>query len=122
MKELTKAEEQVMKAIWSAKGGFVKDIYEEIPAPKPAYNTVLTVIRILVQKEFLTYKAYGKSFEYHPVLSIEAYSNQQLKSLKKGYFDNSTKKLLSFFVRENNISLEELDELMNELKKQKDEK
>ena len=121
MKELTKAEEQIMQIVWAIGKGFLKDIYDSIPHPKPAYNTVLTVVRILVQKEFLGYNAYGKSFEYYPLLSKEAYTQQQIKKMRNQYFDNSSKKLLSFFVKENDISLEDLDEIMNELKKRKNE-
>jgi BlaI family transcriptional regulator, penicillinase repressor len=117
MKELTKAEEQIMQAVWQIKKGFLKDIIDALPEPKPAYNTVLTVCRILVQKEFLNYKEYGKSFEYAPTITKENYSKQRLQALKKRFFNNSNKHLLSFFIKENNISLEDLNDIVKELKK-----
>jgi predicted transcriptional regulator len=116
-KELTKAEEQIMHAVWQIKKGFLKDIIDVLPEPKPAYNTVLTVCRILVQKEFLTYIEYGKSFQYAPTLSKEEYSKQRLQSLKKRYFNNSNKQLLSFFIKENKISLDDLNDILKDLKK-----
>ncbi|MBD3637240.1 MAG: BlaI/MecI/CopY family transcriptional regulator [Crocinitomicaceae bacterium] len=118
-KELTKAEEQVMQAIWQVEKGFAKDILEALKDPKPAYNTVLTVIRVLVDKGFVKYKTYGKSNEYYPTISKEEYSNQRLQFLKKNYFNNSSRELLSFFVKENNIELSELDEIMKMLKENK---
>ncbi len=117
-KELTKAEEQIMQAIWTVKKGFAKDILEQLKDPKPAYNTVLTVIRVLVQKGFVKFNTYGKSNEYYPVLSKAEYSNNQLQKLKKNYFNNSGKELLSFFVRENKMSLDELDDLLKLLKEE----
>lgn len=116
-KELTKAEEQIMQAVWQIEKGFLKDIIEVLPEPKPAYNTVLTVCRILVDKGFLKYNKYGKSFEYYPTISKEAYSSQTLGKVKKKYFNNSSKQLLSFFIKDNNLSLDDLNDIMNELKK-----
>ncbi|MEX1003665.1 MAG: BlaI/MecI/CopY family transcriptional regulator [Crocinitomicaceae bacterium] len=118
-KELTKAEEQIMQAIWSVEKGFAKDILEAMNEPKPAYNTVLTVIRVLVKKGFVKYKTYGKSNEYYPTISKEDYSNQQLKSLQKKYFNNSPKELLSFFVKENELDIGQLDELLRQIKEDK---
>ena len=118
-KELTKAEEQIMQAIWRVEKGFAKDILEAMDEPKPAYNTVLTVIRVLVKKGFVKYKTYGKSNEYYPTISKEEYSNQQLKSLQKKYFNNSPKELLSFFVKENDMDIEQLDDLLRQIKEDK---
>lgn len=119
-KELTKAEEQIMQAIWAVEKGFAKDILEQLKEPKPAYNTVLTVIRVLVDKGFVKYKTYGKSNEYYPAISKEEYSKQQLQSLKKKYFNNSSKELLSFFVKENNMDLNDLDEIIKIIKEDDD--
>ena len=117
-KELTKAEEQIMQAIWTVKKGFAKDILEQLKDPKPAYNTVLTVIRVLVQKGFVKFRTFGKSNEYYPVMSKAEYSSNQLSKLKANYFNNSSKELLSFFVKENKIDLNELDELLTMLKEE----
>lgn len=120
-KELTRAEEQIMQAIWSVGKGFAKDILDQLEDPKPAYNTVLTVIRVLVQKGFVDYKTYGKSNEYFPTISKEKYSSQRMQTLKENYFENSNSKLLSFFMKENKLDLEELDELLNLIKREKND-
>ena len=120
-KELTKAEEQIMQAIWAVEKGFAKDILEELSDPKPAYNTVLTVIRVLVQKGFVAFNTYGKSNEYYPTLSKEDYSNQKLQSLKKNYFNNSARELVSFFVKENKMDINEIDEILKAIKNGNDE-
>jgi len=118
-KELTRAEEQIMQAIWSVEKGFAKDIHDQLEEPKPAYNTVLTVIRVLVQKGFVAYKTYGKSNEYYPTISREEYSAQRLESLKENYFENSNAKLLSFFMKENNIDINELNEILTIIQQEK---
>lgn len=118
-KELTKAEEQIMQAIWNIGKGFAKDIHDALDEPKPAYNTVLTVIRVLCQKGFVEFKTYGKSNEYYPTLTREEYSAQRLQSLKKNYFNNSSAQLLSFFVKENQMDLNELDQIIKLIKKEK---
>jgi predicted transcriptional regulator len=125
MKELTKAEEQVMQIIWSMGKGFVKDLLEEFPEPKPAYNTVSTICRILENKGFLGYKAYGKSHQYYPLVSREEYTREYLNNMVDNYFGNSLEKLVSFFSRQNKVDIEEAEkiiDLMNTLKqKKKDE-
>ena len=115
-KELTKAEEQIMHAIWQVKKGFAKDVLEQLTVPKPAYNTVLTVIRVLVKKGFVNFKTYGKANEYFPTLSKEDYSNKQLEKLKENYFNGSANELLSFFVKENKMDLTDLDEILEQIK------
>ena len=117
MKELTKAEEQIMQAIWSIKKGFAKEILAQIPEPKPAYNTVLTVIRVLVQKGFVTFKTYGKSNEYTTTITKAKYSSQRLKSLGEKYFDGSPKSMVSFLIKDKKISLDDLDDILKEFKK-----
>lgn len=95
-KELTKAEEQIMQAIWQVEKGFAKDILEALEDPKPAYSTFTTVIRVLVQKGFVDYETYGKSNQYFPTITKEAYSKQRLDALKVSYFDGSNVEMLSF--------------------------
>ncbi len=112
MKELTKAEEQVMQILWQIKKGFVKDILEKMPEPKPAYNTVSTIVRILEKKEFVGYTAYGKTHEYYPLIAKKVYSNYYLKTFMKGYFGGSFKNLVSFFAKENDMDIREFEELM----------
>ena len=111
-RELTKAEEQIMQAIWQVDKGFAKDILEVLPEPKPAYNTVLTVIRVLVNKGFVKFNTYGKSNEYYPTISKNEYSMGQLQNLKKKYFNNSSKQMLSFFLKENKLEINDVDEIL----------
>lgn len=122
MKELTKAEEQIMQILWDMEKGFVKDLLEKFPEPKPAYNTVSTICRILETKGFVAYKAYGKSHQYYPLLSREEYTKQYLNSFVDNYFGNSIEQLVSFFSKQNKVDLkdaEKIIELMNTLKKSK---
>lgn len=117
MKELTKAEEQVMQILWKLERGFVKDIIAEIPGPKPAYNTISTIVRILEQKGFVGHKAYGKTYEYHPLIDKTRYSKFYLNNFLSGYFSGSFERLVSFFAKENDLDLDDVDELMKYVKK-----
>ena len=134
IRELTKAEEEIMRVLWRLQKGFVKDVLAELPglertdrdadsdAPaKPAYNTISTIIRILEKKGLVGYTAYGKTHEYYPLITEEEYRRFQTEQLMSNYFDNSLKKLVSFFVNEKNISLSEADEIINLLNKTKDQ-
>ncbi|MDR2011013.1 MAG: BlaI/MecI/CopY family transcriptional regulator [Bacteroidales bacterium] len=111
MKTLTKAEEQVMHILWDIKKGFVNDVINQIPEPKPAYNTVSTIIRILETKGFIGHKPYGKTHEYFPIITKEEYSSKTLNNFISNYFDNSYKDLVSFFSKQENISVKELEEI-----------
>ncbi len=117
MKELTKAEEQVMQILWKLERGFVKDIIAEIPSPKPAYNTISTIVRILEQKGFVGHKAYGKTYEYYPLIDKANYSKFYLNNFLSGYFSGSFERLVSFFAKENDLDLDDVDELMKHVKK-----
>jgi predicted transcriptional regulator len=112
MKQLTKAEEQVMQILWEIKKGFVKDILEKMPNPKPAYNTVSTIVRILEKKEFVGYTAYGKTHEYYPLVEKNAYRSFYLKSMIGSYFGGSFERLVSFFARDNDMDIHEMEELL----------
>jgi BlaI family penicillinase repressor len=112
MKELTKAEEQIMQILWKLEQGFVKDILEHLPKPKPAYNTVSTIVRILEKKGFVSYKAYGKTHEYYPVLSKEEYTRSFLKRFVENYFSDSFQDMVSFFAKEKDISISELESMI----------
>ena len=119
MKTLTKAEEQVMQALWRLKEGFIRDIMDALPSPKPHQNTVATILKILVEKEFVDIKIFGRQHQYYPLVSKEAYSKASIKNLVKGYFGGSFSEAVSFMVKENNISLEDLETLLQQLKKGK---
>lgn len=112
MTALTKAEEQIMQILWSLKKGFVKDILEKFQNPKPAYNTVSTIVRILEKKEFIGHTAYGKTHEYFPLISKDSYKSFCLKSMMAGYFNGSFKNLVSFFAQENNLNIKEVEKLL----------
>lgn len=111
MKELTKAEEQVMQVIWSIGQGFANEIMAAFPEPKPAYNTVLTIIRILEKKGFVTHETFCKANRYTPTISKNEYSNHFLGSVVERYFNNSYLDLVSAFAKKENLSIEELETL-----------
>lgn len=119
MKTLTKAEEQVMQALWKIREGFIRDILDALPAPKPHQNTVATILKILIEKEFVGIKVFGRQHQYHPLVTRDAYSKASMKTLVKSYFGGSFSEAVSFMVKENSISLEDLESLLQQLKKGK---
>ena len=129
LRELTKAEEEIMRVLWQLQKGFVKDVLAELPesdrgdgqTTKPAYNTVSTIIRILEKKGLVGYTAYGKTHEYYPLITEEEYRRFQTEQLMTNYFDGSLKKLVSFFMSEKNISLTEADDIIKLLNRKKDD-
>jgi BlaI family penicillinase repressor len=122
IKELTRAEEEIMQVLWTMKSAFVKDIIEELPEPKPAYSTVSTIVRILQQKGFVGHKAHGQSHMYHPLITKASYTKAFMKGFVKRYFGGSYQQMVSFFTQENNLTLNELEELLKDLKKLKTRK
>jgi BlaI family transcriptional regulator, penicillinase repressor len=119
MKTLTKAEEQVMQVIWRLKEGFIREIMDAIPAPKPHQNTVATILKILTEKGFVGIKQFGRQHQYYPLVSKDAYSKAFMKNLVKSYFGGSFSEAVSFMVKENTISIEDLETLLQQLKKTK---
>lgn len=119
LKELTKAEEQIMQALWEIQRGFVKDVIACLPDPKPAYNTVSTIIRILETKGFVEHESFGKSHCYLPKISKEEYKKLITGKLLHNYFDNSAKSMLSFFLEERKMDVKDLDEIMQIINKSK---
>ena len=117
VKTLTKAEEQVMQALWKIEKGFLKDVIDAMPAPKPHNNTVATLLKILIEKGFVQTTIYGRMNEYSALVSKQAYSKNTISSLVKGYFGGSFSKAVSFLVEENKLSIEELELLLQQLKK-----
>ncbi len=122
MRELTRAEDEIMQHLWNLKQAFVKDIIALMPEPKPAYTTVSTIIRILDKKGFVGHRAYGKTHEYYPLISRKEYTRGYMKNFMSSYFSNSFKEMVSFFAKEDNISVAELDEMMKEVKKEIEKK
>jgi BlaI family transcriptional regulator, penicillinase repressor len=109
MEELTRTEERIMQTLWQLGTAFVKDIIEHIDEePRPPYNTISSVVRILEKKKYVGYKAYGKTYEYFPIITKADYAKQSFQKILSGYFDNSATSLLSFLVKEEQLSEEEL--------------
>ena len=122
MQQLTKAEERIMRILWDIEKGFVKDIIEHFPDPKPPYNTVSTIIRILDQKGVVGHKSYGNSYQYYPLISKDEYSHKFMKKFVKNYFENSFENLVHFFSKQPDLDVEEVDraiKMLEEVKKQK---
>jgi BlaI family penicillinase repressor len=121
IRTLTRAEEEIMRILWQLEKAFVKDILAEMPEPKPAYNTVSTIIRILEKKKVVGYTAYGKTHEYFPRITEEEYKRFEIQNLMVNYFDNSLPNLVSFFVKDNDLKSKDLDEIMKLINDHKNE-
>ena len=122
MKTLTRAEEQVMQALWKLEKAFLRDVVEAMPAPRPHQNTVATLLKILTEKEFVAINVIGRQHEYYPLISKEDYSKGSMRNLVKGYFEGSFSNVVSFMVKENNISVDELEKLLQQIRKQQNRK
>lgn len=123
METLTRKEEEIMQILWKIKEGFVKDIIRELPEPKPPYNTISSVVRILEKRGFLGFRSFGKSHMYFPIIGKKSYRKHAFKTMMKGYFEGSYKNVISYLVDDENISekdIEELNELKEILKSKKD--
>jgi predicted transcriptional regulator len=116
MKPLTKAEEQVMQVLWKLENAFLRDIVESMPKPQPHQNTVATLLKILVEKEYVGVEVLGRQHRYMPLVSKQAYSAKTIKQIAKNYFEGSFTNVVSHMVKENNISIEELDNLLKQIK------
>jgi BlaI family transcriptional regulator, penicillinase repressor len=110
-KELTRAEDQIMQILWDIEIGFIKDIVERLPDPKPAYSTVSTIVRILEKKGYVWHNTFGNTHQYYPLVSKDIYKKAFMGNIIKNYFSNSFKQMVSFFSKENSISIEELGEI-----------
>ncbi len=115
MEILTRKEEEVMQIFWKIKKGFVKEVIEEIQKSgedKPPYNTISSIVRILENKEFVGYKAYGKTYEYFPLISKHEYRKLKFKNMRRNYFDNSYERIVSFIAEEENLSAQEIMDII----------
>lgn len=119
MEKLTNKEEEIMCILWKLEKGFVNDILEYMPEPKPHYNTLSTLVRILEEKGVVSYKAYGKSHQYFPLVKMEDYRKMFMEETMVKYFDNSFSNLVSFFVKDKKLSKHELDELIQIIEQNK---
>ena len=116
--ELTRAEEEIMQILWDIEKGFVKNIVEKFPEPKPAYNTVSTIVRILETKGFVGHTAYGKTHEYYPLVGRDEYRKQFLKTMMNSYFGGSFRQLASFFIKNEQLDIHEMEELLKLMNKE----
>ncbi|MEM5563747.1 BlaI/MecI/CopY family transcriptional regulator [Psychroserpens sp. AS72] len=117
MKQLTKAEEEIMQVLWQLEKANVKDVINELPEPKPAYNTVSTIVRILENKGFVDYEKQGKGHIYFPLLKKQEYSNQSINNLVDNYFQGSFKSMVSFFVKKNDVDLKDMEAILKDINK-----
>jgi BlaI family transcriptional regulator, penicillinase repressor len=117
MKILTKAEEQIMQIIWNLDQAFLREILDEMPDPKPHQNTVATIVKILVDKEFVGMRVYGRIHHYYPLVTKYAYAQSMIKTLVQGYFEGSFSNAVSFMVKGNDLSVEDLEIMLKQLKK-----
>jgi len=117
MKQLTKTEEDIMQILWQLNKANVKAIIEEFPEPKPAYNTVSTIVRILENKGFVDYQKEGKGHVYFPLMKKQDYSNQSINKLVDNYFQGSFKSMVSFFVKKNDMDIKDLESVLKEINK-----
>ena len=117
IKQLTKAEEQIMQVLWKLDKAFLREIIDSLPEPKPHNNTVATVIKILTEKEFIGVTVFGRMHQYYALIDKDAYSKATIKTFVKGYFEGNFSKAVSFMVKENNLSINDLELLLKELKK-----
>ncbi|HSO86459.1 MAG TPA: BlaI/MecI/CopY family transcriptional regulator [Draconibacterium sp.] len=118
MKKLTRKEEEVMKILWKLEKAFVKDIVEEYDDPKPHYNTISSLVRLLQDKGIVGFTQYGNTYEYFPLMTKEEYRKTFMKQVVSDYFDNSYKSAVAFFVKEKGLSPAELEELIKMIKEQ----
>jgi predicted transcriptional regulator len=121
MQKLGKREEQIMQVVWQLQNAFVKDIIDELPEPKPHYNTIATMVKILTDKGFLRAEKLGNTYQYTPLITLAEYREQDVASIKQKYFGNSFSNMITHFAKEENLSNEELDELIKIIKSQKTE-
>jgi len=119
MQKLAKREEQIMQALWHLEKAFVKEIIQELPEPKPHYNSVATMVRILEEKGFLDHESFGNTFRYFPLISKEAYQRQTVGDLVKQYFNDSYPSMLAFFAKEEKISKADLEEILQLIQSKK---
>ncbi|GAB7086296.1 BlaI/MecI/CopY family transcriptional regulator [Marinifilum fragile] len=118
MKELTKAEEQIMQYLWKLEKAFLKDIIEEFPQPRPAYTTISTVVRVLVKKGFIGFETFGKVNQYYPLVSKKVYTRDFMKGMIKSFFNDSVGGFTSFFAKEQDLSLSQLEEMKSLIEEQ----
>lgn len=119
LKELTKAELQIMQVLWLKDKVFVNEILQELQEPRPAYNTVSTVLRVLINKGYVSYHSFGKNYQYYPLVTKECYTSRFMNRMVDNFFSGSVKAMVSFFTKKENMSVQEIDELIEMLEENK---
>ena len=119
MKKLTNREEEIMHILWQINKGFVRDVLAKIPDPKPSYNTVSTIIRILEKKGYIGHESFGPTHRYYPLMAKDEYTKNYLHTIVQDYFSNSYQQLVSFFAREKKLSIKDLEEIVEMIRKEK---
>lgn len=119
MQKLAKREEQIMQAIWNLDRAFIKEIIQALPEPKPHYNSVATMVKILEEKGFLAHESVGNIFQYYPAITKEEYQKHAMKDVVSHYFDNSYSRMLAFFAKEQKLTEEELNDIITIIKSNK---
>lgn len=122
MKNITTKEEEIMNFFWAKDKLFVKEILDFYPEPKPHYNTISTMVRALEEKGYLGYQSFGNTYQYYPIISMDEFNRQNLRSMIHKYFGNSFKRVVSALVEEEDLSLDELRELISEIEKKRSTK
>ena len=122
IKALTRAEEQVMQVLWKLESGFLKDLVENSPEPKPHANTIATLLKILIEKGYVSFEVQGRNNLYKPKISKEDYGKKSINQLVKGYFEGSPAKLVSQFLSDDKLSVEELEALLKQVQAKKNDK
>ena len=122
MQKLAKREEQIMQIVWRLQKAFIKDIIEKMPEPKPHYNTVATMVKILKDKGFLQDEKLGNTYRYSPLVKLETYRKQDVENIKQKYFGNSFKTMIAHFAREEKLSDAEIDDIIKLIKSEKSTK
>jgi predicted transcriptional regulator len=118
-KPLTKAEEQVMQVLWKLESAYLKDVVDAMPAPKPHSNTIATIIKILIDKGYISHEVHGRVHCYTPAVSKEEYSSSSIKNLVEGYFEGSFSDVVSFMVKQQDLKVADLELLLQQIKKKK---
>ncbi len=119
MEKLTNKEEEIMYILWELKKAFVKDVIEKLPEPKPHYNTISTIIRKMEEKGYVKHIAYGKTHQYYPVIEKDEYRGTYLQKTLNNFFENSYKNMVSFFAKEEKISIDDLKEIIEMIENKK---
>ncbi len=119
MIKLAKREEQIMQVFWELEKAFIKEVIPHLPDPKPHYNSVATIVKILEEKGFLSHETVGNVYQYYPLISREDYQQHFMKDIVSQYFDNSYPRMLAFFARQQNLSDTELNEIVQMIKSNK---